>query len=94
MSLWNVDDAATNLLMTRFYQNLLGRRPSLERSLPKAEALAEAKQWLRSRSASDVQRLSPACRPWIGSRRSSGHLARPRKRPIPTSIRFTGRLSS
>src|SRR5205085_1937124 len=29
LSLWKVDDAATALLMTRFYQNLLGKRPGL-----------------------------------------------------------------
>jgi hypothetical protein len=48
VSLWPVDDAATALLMTRFYENLLGKRPGLEAPLGKAEALAEAKQWLRS----------------------------------------------
>jgi hypothetical protein len=47
VSLWPVDDAATALLMTRFYENLLGKRPGLEAPLGKAEALAEAKQWLR-----------------------------------------------
>ena len=57
LSLWNVDDAATALLMTRFYQNLLGRREGLDRPLPKAEALAQAKTWLRTRTAAEVERL-------------------------------------
>jgi tetratricopeptide (TPR) repeat protein len=48
VSLWAVDDAATALLMTRFYENLLGQREGLKAPLGKAEALAEAKQWLRS----------------------------------------------
>jgi CHAT domain-containing protein len=43
LSLWKVDDNATALLMTRFYQNLLGKRPGLDKPMPKAEALAEAK---------------------------------------------------
>jgi CHAT domain-containing protein len=47
VSLWPVDDAATALLMTRFYQNLLGQRQGLKGAPGKAEALAEAKQWLR-----------------------------------------------
>jgi CHAT domain-containing protein len=47
LSLWKVDDTATALLMTRFYQNLLGRRPGLSNPMPKAEALREAKMWLR-----------------------------------------------
>jgi CHAT domain-containing protein len=47
VSLWPVDDAATALLMTRFYENLLGQREGLKAPLGKAEALAEAKQWLR-----------------------------------------------
>jgi CHAT domain-containing protein len=33
--------------MDRFYRNLLGRRQGLQGPLPKAEALAEAKAWLR-----------------------------------------------
>jgi CHAT domain-containing protein len=32
----------------RFYQNLLGKRPGLKGPLGKAEALAEAKEWLRN----------------------------------------------
>ncbi len=48
LSLWKVDDKATSLLMTRFFQNLLGKRPALSKPLPKAEALQEAKEWLRS----------------------------------------------
>jgi len=47
LSLWKVDDMATALLMQRFYANLLGRRPGLSGPLPKAEALREAKAWLR-----------------------------------------------
>jgi CHAT domain-containing protein len=48
LSQWRVDDKATALLMTRFYQNLLGKRPGLSTPLPKAEALDEAKRWLRN----------------------------------------------
>jgi tetratricopeptide (TPR) repeat protein len=48
LSLWKVDDKATSLLMTRFYQNLLGKRSGLSRAMPKAQALQEAKQWLRN----------------------------------------------
>jgi CHAT domain-containing protein len=47
LSQWPVDDRATLLLMERFYANLLGARPELKGPLPKLEALAEAKQWLR-----------------------------------------------
>ena len=47
LSLWKVDDTATALLMQRFYANLLGRRPGLNPPMPKAEALREAKAWLR-----------------------------------------------
>jgi CHAT domain-containing protein len=42
-----VDDKATSLLMTRFYQNLLGKRTGLAKPMPKAEALKEAKRWLQ-----------------------------------------------
>jgi CHAT domain-containing protein len=48
LSLWQVDDKATSLLMTRFYQNLLGKRVGLSQAMPKAEALKEAKHWLRN----------------------------------------------
>jgi tetratricopeptide (TPR) repeat protein len=48
LSQWKVDDKATALLMTRFYQNLLGKRPGLSQPLPKAAALDEAKRWLRN----------------------------------------------
>jgi hypothetical protein len=48
LSLWKVDDTATALLMQRFYQNLLGKRQGLSGPLPKAEALREAKAWLRN----------------------------------------------
>jgi CHAT domain-containing protein len=47
LSLWQVDDRPTLLLMIRFYQNWLGKRPGLARPLSKAEALREAKGWLR-----------------------------------------------
>jgi CHAT domain-containing protein/tetratricopeptide (TPR) repeat protein len=54
LSQWRVDDRATALLMTRFYQNLLGRRGGLTGPLPKAEALDEAKRWLRELRADEV----------------------------------------
>jgi hypothetical protein len=54
LSLWKVDDAATALLMDRFYQNLLGKREGLTQALPKAEALAEAKSWLRNLTVDQV----------------------------------------
>ena len=47
LSLWKVDDTATTLLMQRFYADLLGRRVGLSHPMPKAEALREAKAWLR-----------------------------------------------
>jgi CHAT domain-containing protein len=47
LSLWEVNDVATALLMQRFYANLLGRRLGLTSPMPKAEALREAKVWLR-----------------------------------------------
>jgi CHAT domain-containing protein len=54
LSLWKVDDTATALLMQRFYANLLGRRSGLSAPMPKAEALREAKAWLRELSRSDA----------------------------------------
>jgi hypothetical protein len=73
LSLWQVEDRATMLLMQRFYENLLGRF-SMPRqvagrkyapgtALPKAEALREAKQWLRGLTAAEAATLlspSPA----------------------------------
>jgi hypothetical protein len=58
LSLWKVDDTATALLMRRFYANLLGIRPSLSRPMPKAEALAEAKAWLRGLRREEVTALA------------------------------------
>jgi tetratricopeptide (TPR) repeat protein len=57
LSLWKVDDTATALLMQRFYANLLGRRPGLTGPMPKAEALHEAKTWLRGLRRSEVLAL-------------------------------------
>jgi CHAT domain-containing protein len=54
LSLWKVDDKATALLMTRFHQNLLGRRAGLKSPMPKAEALDEAKRWLRNLTEEEV----------------------------------------
>jgi CHAT domain-containing protein len=58
LSLWKVDDTATALLMQRFYANLLGVRPGLSHPVPKAEALAEAKAWLRGLRREEVTALA------------------------------------
>jgi tetratricopeptide (TPR) repeat protein len=58
LSLWKVDDTATALLIQRFYANLLGQRPGLKKPLGKAEALAEAKGWLRDLDTEEVARAA------------------------------------
>ncbi len=60
LSLWKVDDAATALLMIRFYQNLLGKRDGLTAPMPKALALGEAKRWLRELSSEEALKLTAA----------------------------------
>jgi CHAT domain-containing protein len=63
VSAWRVDDRATGMLMSRFYRNLLDPRagPASE-----ADALAEARHWLRSWTAADGSR--PYAHPvyWAG----------------------------
>jgi CHAT domain-containing protein len=98
LSLWKVDDKATALLMTRFYQNLLGRRAGLSQPMPKADALDEAKRWLRELTTAEVgTELAAlergAVRPWwprpMAQRRAirRPHPSRPAcvPRPIPTT---------
>src|SRR5262249_8036054 len=58
LSLWKVDDTATALLMQRFYANLLEARPDQPKPLPKAEALAEAKAWLRGLGREEAASLA------------------------------------
>ncbi|MCA9152054.1 MAG: CHAT domain-containing protein, partial [Planctomycetales bacterium] len=47
-SMWAVRDDSTALLMHRFYQNLVTRPPATGYTPTTAEALREAKQWLRT----------------------------------------------
>jgi CHAT domain-containing protein len=54
LSLWKVDDGATTLLMARFYQNLLITPPDQPKTVSKAEALWEAKKWLRQLTPDEV----------------------------------------
>ncbi len=75
LSLWKVDDTATALLMQRFYANLLGRRPGLTAPMPKAEALREAKTWLRGLRRSEVLALTAELSG--GVERGKGTKARP-----------------
>ena len=44
--------------MERFYQNLLGKRDGLSQPMPKAEALAEAKKWLRNLTRDEATKLA------------------------------------
>src|SRR5262249_48186010 len=58
LSRGKVDDTATALLMLRFYENLLGKRPGLKSALGRAEALSEAKRWLRGLSRQQAEKLT------------------------------------
>jgi CHAT domain-containing protein len=73
LSQWKVDDQATSLLMTRFYENLLGRRKGVNRPMPKARALHEARMWLRELTVDRVQQLT----------RSDPHKAQSARGPTP-----------
>lgn len=69
VSLWKVEDRATGLLMRRFYENMSRERGEgageAANPLSKAEALREAKRWLRSYVDEDGQR--PFERPFYWS---------------------------
>jgi CHAT domain-containing protein/tetratricopeptide (TPR) repeat protein len=56
LSLWEVDDRATSLLMQRFYDNLLGKGVGQSGPGSKALALDQAKRWLRRLPAVEVDR--------------------------------------
>ena len=62
LSRWQVADDATALLMLRFYENLLApkARKDLKKPMPRAEALAEAKKWLRELPRKEVMQLKAA----------------------------------
>jgi CHAT domain-containing protein/tetratricopeptide (TPR) repeat protein len=57
LSRWKVDDAATALLMLRFYESVLGKRKGLKSPLGRAAALQEAKAWLRTLPRKEVETL-------------------------------------
>jgi CHAT domain-containing protein len=84
LSLWPVDDAATALLMQRFYQNLLGKRQGLGAPLGKAAALAEAKGWLRTLSADEALTQTADLRQGVArSKDGAGPPARPETNRAP-----------
>ena len=77
VSLWSVEDRSTSLLMKRFYENWLGnyegvrempggeqRDPSA--AMTKADALQEAKHWLREYVAPDGTRPYADAAYWAG----------------------------
>jgi CHAT domain-containing protein len=82
LSLWKVDDTATALLMQRFYANLLGVRPGPSQPMPKAEALAEAKAWLRDLRREEVTALAADLSG--GEARAKGATKRKAEGPAPS----------
>jgi CHAT domain-containing protein len=86
LSLWKVDDTATALLMVRFYENLLGARggkPGGSPPLPKAEALREAKAWLRNLSREEARRQGQALPRGKGQKELPLRPAAPEPTPAP-----------
>jgi CHAT domain-containing protein len=80
LTLWQVDDTATVLLMDRFYRNLLGRRANGAKPMGKAAALHEAKQWLRTLTAQEaLKRLGTITQGVVRGERP----AREEMRPVP-----------
>ena len=77
-TLWPVADGSTSLLMERFYGNLLGRTESARRvgsaaypagtALPPAEALEEARIWLRTLPWEEASRRLAALDPAAATR--------------------------
>jgi CHAT domain-containing protein len=57
LSRWQVSDDSTALLMVRFYENLLGKREGLKQPLGRAASLQEAKEWLRTLTRKDAEKL-------------------------------------
>ncbi len=57
LSRWEADDTAPALLMVRFYENLPGGRKELNEPLRRAEALEEARHWLRELPRRDAEAL-------------------------------------
>jgi CHAT domain-containing protein len=82
LSLWKVGDMATALLIRRFYADLLGVRPGLSRPMPKAEALAEAKDWLRGLRREEVAALAADLSG--GEARAKGATKRKAAGPMPS----------
>ena len=82
LSLWEVDDEATALLMQRFYANLLGVRQGLLGPLPKAEALREAQRWLRQLDEAEASRLIAAL-PEVERGTKTNRPQPPRPKPTP-----------
>jgi CHAT domain-containing protein len=69
--------------MERFYQNLLGKREGLSKPLGKAEALAEAKAWLRSLPREEAARRTAQLTK--GVERGKGRPDQPRLPQLPPS---------
>jgi CHAT domain-containing protein len=88
LSLWKVDDMATALLMDRFYANLLGQTEGLlnKEPMPKAEALSEAKRWLRELPKNEAEKLIGSMS--AGVERGKGRPSRvdPNEPPKPANV--------
>src|SRR5262249_51812094 len=57
LSRWQVSDNATAVLMLRFYENILGKRKGLKKVMGRADALHEAKKWLRELPRKEAEGL-------------------------------------